>query len=81
MKKEKLKIIEKGNTIKSLAIETEDGLKICSGISPKNIEYAKLFCEAPRMFELLIECYPYLPYAGDLRDEVERLELKLGDGK
>ena len=57
--KQSWKVIEKGNTVKSLAIETSKGDKICSGISLKNKELAKIICKLPDMYEILYDIHNY----------------------
>lgn len=49
------KIVEKGNTVKSLSILSEGVDKICHGISPKGgIHNAKLIAAAPELLELAL---------------------------
>lgn len=54
-----LKIVKKGNSIQSLAIEDDAGNKLCSGIALRNIHVAKLFQKSPELAQnlaVLLSC-------------------------
>lgn len=45
----------RGNSVKSLQIQDENGKNICSGISPKNRHVAEMFVASQQMLDVLKE--------------------------
>lgn len=45
----------RGNSVKSLQIQDENGKNICSGISPKNRHIAEMFVASRQMLDVLGE--------------------------